>query len=68
TLTLTSMMSTTGEPRYGESSPEAIQALLTPTPSERAAYVDASERALIWRSRRGVLIPGRPLASPLLCC
>ena len=35
------MMSTTGEPGYGESSPEAIQALLTPTPSERAAYIDA---------------------------
>jgi pimeloyl-ACP methyl ester carboxylesterase len=52
TLTLTSMMSTTGEPGYGESSSEAIRALLTPTPSERAAYIDASERALIWRSRR----------------
>jgi pimeloyl-ACP methyl ester carboxylesterase len=52
TLTLTSMMSTTGEPGYGESSSEAIQALLTPTPGERAAYIDASERALIWRSRR----------------
>ena len=34
-LTLTSMMSTTGEPEYGESSPEAMQALLTPPPSER---------------------------------
>jgi pimeloyl-ACP methyl ester carboxylesterase len=52
TLTLISMMSTTGEPGYGESSPEAIRALLTPTPAERAAYIDASERALIWRSRR----------------
>ena len=52
TLTLTSMMSTTGEPGYGESSPEARQALLRPTPSERGAYIDASERALIWRSRR----------------
>jgi pimeloyl-ACP methyl ester carboxylesterase len=51
-LTLTSMMSTTGEPGYGGSSPEAIQALLTPSPNERAAYIDASERALIWRSRR----------------
>jgi pimeloyl-ACP methyl ester carboxylesterase len=52
TLTLISMMSTTGEPGYGESSPEAIQALLTPSPSDRAGYIDASERALIWRSRR----------------
>ena len=52
TPTLTSTMSTTGEPGYGESSAEAIQALLTPSPSERDAYIDASERALIWRSRR----------------
>jgi pimeloyl-ACP methyl ester carboxylesterase len=51
-LTLTSMMSNTGESEYGQSSPEAIRALLMPTPSERAAYIDASERALIWRSRR----------------
>ncbi len=51
-LTLTSMMSTTGEPGYGQSSPEAIQALRAPAPNERAAYIDASERALIWRSRR----------------
>jgi pimeloyl-ACP methyl ester carboxylesterase len=51
-LTLISMMSTTGEPGYGESSPEAMRALLAPTPGERAAYIDASERALIWRSRR----------------
>ena len=51
-LTLTSMMSTTGEPGYGQSSPEAIQALRAPAPNERAAYIEASERALIWRSRR----------------
>jgi pimeloyl-ACP methyl ester carboxylesterase len=51
-LTLTSMMSSTGEPGYGESSAEAIRALLTPSPSERGPYIDASERALIWRSRR----------------
>jgi pimeloyl-ACP methyl ester carboxylesterase len=51
-LTLTSMMSTTGEPGYGQSSPEAIQALRTPAPNDRTAYIEASERALIWRSRR----------------
>jgi pimeloyl-ACP methyl ester carboxylesterase len=51
-LTLISMMSTTGEPGYGGSSPEAMQALLAPTPHERAAYIEASERALVWRSRR----------------
>jgi pimeloyl-ACP methyl ester carboxylesterase len=51
-LTLISMMSTTGEPEYGQSTPEAMRALLAPSPSERGAYIDASERALIWRSRR----------------
>jgi len=51
-LTLTSMMSTTGEPRYGQSSPEAMRVLLAPAPSERDAYVDASERSLLWRSKR----------------
>ena len=59
TLTLTSMMSTTGEPGYGESSPEAIQALLTPTP-ERAGRLhrrvrtraDLALAALARRRRR----------------
>src|ERR1700729_1256388 len=36
-LTLTSMMSTTGEPGYGRSSPEAMKVMLAPAPSERDA-------------------------------
>jgi pimeloyl-ACP methyl ester carboxylesterase len=51
-LTLTSMMSTTGEPEFGQSTPQARQALLTPAPSDRAGYVDAAESSLIWRSKR----------------
>ncbi len=51
-LTLTSMMSTTGEPQYGRSTPEARQALLTPPPSDRQGYIDAAESSLVWRSRR----------------
>ncbi len=51
-LTLTSMMSTTGEPEYGQSAPEAMTALLTPAPGDRAGYVDAVENSVIWRSRR----------------
>ena len=51
-LTLTSMMSTTGEPEFGRSTPQARQALLTPAPADRAGYVDAAERSLIWRSKR----------------
>jgi pimeloyl-ACP methyl ester carboxylesterase len=50
--TLTSMMSTTGEPEYGESTPEAMQALLTPAPPERQDYIDAAARTLTWRSKR----------------
>lgn len=57
-LTLTSTMSSTGDPGYGESSAEAIQALLTPSPAARDAYIDASERALIWRSRRWPEVAG----------
>lgn len=51
-LTLTSMMSNTGEPGFGEPTPEASTVLLTPSPPDRAGYVDAAERSLIWRSRR----------------
>jgi pimeloyl-ACP methyl ester carboxylesterase len=51
-LTLTSMMSNTGEPGFGEPTPEASTALLTPSPPDRAGYVEAAERSLIWRSRR----------------
>jgi pimeloyl-ACP methyl ester carboxylesterase len=51
-LTLTSMMSTTGEPEFGQSTPEATQALLTPAPADRAGYIDAAERSMIWRSKK----------------
>jgi pimeloyl-ACP methyl ester carboxylesterase len=51
-LTLTSIMSTTGEPEYGQSSPEAMAALMTPSPPDRDGYIAASARWLTWRSRR----------------
>lgn len=41
-LTLTSIMSTTGEPAYFQSAPETMAALLTPPPTEREAFIDAS--------------------------
>lgn len=50
--TLTSIMSTTGEPEFGRSTPEARQALLTPPPADREGYVDAAARTLIWRSKK----------------
>jgi pimeloyl-ACP methyl ester carboxylesterase len=51
-LTLTSMMSTTGEPEFGQPTPQARQALLTPAPADRAGYIDAAESSLLWRSKR----------------
>jgi pimeloyl-ACP methyl ester carboxylesterase len=51
-LTLTSMMSTTGERDFGQSTPDATQALLTPAPADRAGYVEAAERSVIWRSKK----------------
>lgn len=51
-LTLTSMMSSTGEPEVGQSTPEAQQVLFAPRPADRDGYVDAAERELVWASRR----------------
>ena len=52
-LTLTSMFSNTGEPGVGRPTPEALEALLTPSPLERAPYIEASAaKAMIWASRR----------------
>jgi pimeloyl-ACP methyl ester carboxylesterase len=46
------MMSSTGEPQYGESTPEAQQALFSPRPSDRDGYIAAAEADLAWGSRR----------------
>ncbi|OJU84839.1 MAG: alpha/beta hydrolase [Solirubrobacterales bacterium 70-9] len=52
-LTLVSMFSNTGEPGVGQPTQEALEALLTPSPLERAAYIEASSaKAMIWASRR----------------
>ncbi len=51
-LTLTSMMSSTGEPPYGRPTPAAQQALFAPRPSDREGYIATSERELTWSSRR----------------
>ena len=52
-LTMTSIMSTSGEREYFESSPEAGAALLAPPPAEREANIAASvERARIISSPR----------------
>ena len=52
-LTLTSIMSSTGESGYGAPTPEAEAALLSPSPSDRDGYVRAAvASARIWSSRR----------------
>jgi pimeloyl-ACP methyl ester carboxylesterase len=51
-LTLTSMMSSTGEPGYGQATPAAQQALFAPSPPDRQGYIAASEKELAWSSRR----------------
>jgi pimeloyl-ACP methyl ester carboxylesterase len=51
-LTLTSMMSSTGESEYGRSTPAAQQALFAPQPADREGYIAASEKQLTWSSRR----------------
>lgn len=50
-LSLTSMMSSTGEPQYGESTPEAQQALFSPRPTDRDGYIAAAAADLVWASR-----------------
>jgi pimeloyl-ACP methyl ester carboxylesterase len=52
-LSLVSTMSTTGELEVGRPTEEALAALLTPSPPERDAYIQASaDKAMIWASRR----------------
>ena len=63
-LTLTSMMSSTGEPEVGQSTPEAQQVLFAPRPADRDGYIAAAERELVWASRRYPDIEGlRQLAA-----
>ena len=51
-LSVTSIMSAPGDPHVGAPTPEALQVLLTPPPTERDAFVDATERTQVWCSRK----------------
>ena len=55
-LTLTSIMSSTGEPGLPPPTPEALQVLLTPAPTDRDAYLDSHART--YKVLRG---PGFPI-------
>jgi len=45
-LSMTSVMSATGEPEYGQSSPEALAVLMSPPASSREEYVENHVKAL----------------------
>lgn len=51
-LSLTSMMSSTGEQEYGQPTTEAQQVLFSPRPTDREGYMAGAERELVWASRR----------------
>ncbi|EYT81335.1 alpha/beta fold hydrolase [Streptomyces andamanensis] len=51
-LTLTSMMSSTGESAYGQAAPEAQAVLFRPRPADREGYIAAAAEELVWASKR----------------
>ncbi|MEV5535229.1 alpha/beta hydrolase [Saccharopolyspora shandongensis] len=51
-LTLTSMMSSTGESDYGQPSPEAQTVVFSPKPADRQGYIAAAENEMVWASQR----------------
>lgn len=63
-LSLTSMMSSTGESEYGSAGPEAQAVLFSPKPADRERYVAAAAKELVWASRRyGDAVALRELAA-----
>ena len=51
-LSATSIVSTPGDPAYGQATPEAMQVLLAPPPPERADVVARSAQFAVWSSKR----------------
>ena len=52
TTALTSIMSMTGEVEFGQATPEAQAALLTPPPTDRQGYIDSSSSWTVYMSKR----------------
>ena len=52
TISLTSIMSMTGEIEYGSPAPEVAEVLLAPPPSDRDAYIESSINWGVWSSKR----------------
>lgn len=53
-LSLTSIMSTTGDASVGQASPEARDALLAAPALDRQGFIDAAPRYAVWASKRYV--------------
>ncbi len=51
-LSMTSIMSATGNPDHFESSDQAMAALLAPPPADRDAYIDGAADWAVWSSKR----------------
>jgi pimeloyl-ACP methyl ester carboxylesterase len=51
-LSMTSVMSTPGDLAVGRPTPEALEALLATPPADRAAFIDAATRSMVWASKR----------------
>jgi pimeloyl-ACP methyl ester carboxylesterase len=51
-ISLTSIMSNTGDPGFGQPSDEARTALLAPPATERDVYIEEATRAKVWLSRK----------------
>jgi pimeloyl-ACP methyl ester carboxylesterase len=51
-LSATSIMSTVGDPDYGQATPEAMQVLLSVPPPDRDHVIERAERFAVWSSKR----------------
>jgi pimeloyl-ACP methyl ester carboxylesterase len=51
-LTLTSIMSNTGEPEYGQPTAETSAVLLSPPATDRAGYIAESPKYMVWQSKK----------------
>lgn len=49
---MTSIMSNSGEPEYGQPTPEAMEALVAAPPADRDAYIEASKSWMVWQSKK----------------
>jgi pimeloyl-ACP methyl ester carboxylesterase len=51
-LSVTSIMSTIGDPAYGEPAPDALEVLLAPPPADRAEAIERSADYAVWGSKK----------------